>query len=93
MWTVLEHKRVGGRISRLPIGILKRYEKWKDIVAISGPSGLRLVKGFHDEALLGEWNGHRSSRLGQQFRVIYRIVAYEIRVEVVDVTLHDYRRK
>lgn len=93
MWTVLEHRRVAERLSRLPVEIVKRYEKWKDIVRISGPSGLRLIKGFHDEALGGEWRGHRSSRLGQQFRVIYRVVAQEIRVEVVDVTPHDYRRK
>ena len=25
------------------------------IVEVSGPSGLRLVKGFHDEAIKGEW--------------------------------------
>ncbi|MBI2917852.1 MAG: type II toxin-antitoxin system mRNA interferase toxin, RelE/StbE family [Chloroflexi bacterium] len=90
MWAVLEHRRVAKRLSRLPVEILKRYEKWKDIVRISGPSGLRVIKSFHDEALKGEWKGHRSSRLGQQFRVIYRVVAQEIRVEVIDVTPHNY---
>ena len=77
----------------MPQEILKRYEKWKDIVTISGPQGLRLIKGFHDEALRGEWKGHRSSRLGHQYRVIYRAVANEILVQVIDVTAHDYRRK
>ena len=77
----------------MPQEILKRYEKWKDIVTISGPQGLRLIKGFHDEALRGEWKGHRSSRLGHQYRVIYKVVASEILVQVVDVTAHDYRRK
>src|SRR5688500_15012781 len=28
---------------------------------ISGPRGLRAIKGFHDEALSGEWKRHRSS--------------------------------
>lgn len=84
---------MGKRLSRLPVEVLKRYEKWKDIVRISGPSGLRLVKGFHDEGLGGEWRGHRSSRLGHQYRVVYAVVADEIRVEVVDLTAHDYRRK
>jgi hypothetical protein len=28
---------------------------------LSGPPGLRAIKGFHDEALAGEWKGHRSS--------------------------------
>ena len=93
MWEVYEHRRVLGRIRRLPIEIVKRYEKWKDMVEISGPAGLRLIKGLHDEALRGEWNGHRSSRLGLQYRVIYRVVAREVLVEVIDVTAHDYRRK
>jgi len=39
---------------------------------LSGPPGLRLIKGFNDEALSGKWDGHRSSRLGLQWRVIYR---------------------
>jgi addiction module RelE/StbE family toxin len=93
MWQVFEHRRVVRQVRRLPIEILKRYEKWKDIVAISGPQGLRLIRGFNDEALAGEWSGHRSSRLGQQYRVIYRVDKGEVRVEVVDVTAHDYRRK
>ena len=93
MWKIYEHRRVVRQIRRLPIEILKRYEKWKDIVAISGPRGLRFIKGFNDEGLSGEWKGHRSSRLGQQYRVIYRIERSSVLVEVVSVTAHDYRRK
>ena len=93
MWEVYEHRQLAGRVSRLPVEIVKRYEKWKDIVGISGPVGLRLIKGFHDEALRGAWNGHRSSRLGLQYRVIYKVVAHEISVRVIDITAHDYRRK
>jgi addiction module RelE/StbE family toxin len=93
MWEIYEHRRLVRRVSRLPAEVLKRYEKWKDIVRISGPAGLRLIKGFHDESLHGEWRGYRSSRLGIQYRVIYRIAGREILVEVVDITAHDYRRK
>ena len=75
-----------------PKDILKRYEKWLDIVTISGPPGLRAIKGFHDEALSGEWKGHRSSRLSIQYRVIYRVVAANQLFQVVSVTAHDYRR-
>jgi hypothetical protein len=60
---------------------------------ISGPQGLRLIKGFYDEGLSGERKGHRSSRLGQQYRAIYWIEKDLIRVEVVSVTAHDYRRR
>ena len=92
MWEIYEHRRVVRQIQRLPAEILKRYEKWKDIVATSGPQGLRAIRGFNDEPLSGEWRGHRSSRLGQQYRVIYRIERDIIRVEVVTITAHDYRR-
>ena len=93
MWEVLEHRRVWKKLPRLPLEVLKRYEKWKDIVRISGPQGLRLIRGFHDEALRGEWKGYRSSRLNQRYRVVYRAVANEVLVQVIDVTAHDYRRK
>lgn len=93
MWEVYEHKRVGRQLRKLLAEILKRYEKWKDIVTISGPQGLRAIKGFRDEALSGEWNGHRSSRLNQQYRVLYRVESDRILVKVVSITAHDYRRK
>jgi addiction module RelE/StbE family toxin len=73
--------------------MLKCYEKWKDIVTISGSEGLRLIRGFHDEALRGEWRGHRSSCLGLSYRVIYKVVSGEIQVQVIDLAAQDYHRK
>lgn len=93
MWDVYEHRRVDKQLGKLPADVLKRYEKWKDIVEISGPSGLRLIRGFRDESLRGDWKGHRSSRLNQQYRVTYRIEGDQLLVEVVEVNPHDYRRK
>jgi len=93
MWQILEHRRLDRRFKSLPIEVLKRYEKWKDIVAISGPEGLGLIRGFNDEALRGEWQGHRSSRLEIKYRVIYKVEAAEILVKVIDLTPHDYRKK
>ncbi|MCU0895666.1 MAG: hypothetical protein MUD06_15410, partial [Rhodospirillales bacterium] len=76
MWRIDEHRRVDKRLAgSVPLEVLQRYEKWKDIARLSGPPGLRLIKGFHDEALSGAWTGHRSSRLGLQWRVIYRVAA------------------
>jgi addiction module RelE/StbE family toxin len=93
MWRIEEHRRVDKQLSgAVPQDILKCYEKWKDIARLSGPPGLRAIKGFHDEALAGEWKGYRSSRLGLQWRVIYRVVADALLVQVVQVTAHDYRR-
>lgn len=93
MWGIFEHRRVSKQLIALPQDVLKRYEKWKDIVAISGPDGLKQIKGFRDEALHGEWKGHRSSRLNIQYRVIYRIEKDQVLVQVVNVTPHDYRKK
>lgn len=93
MWTVYEHKRVTKSLGSAPLEVLKRYEKWKDIVSISGPAGLRSIKGFHDEALSGNWKGFRSSRLNIQYRVIYKVEKEQIFVQVEAVTPHDYRRK
>jgi toxin HigB-1 len=92
MWRIEEHRRVDKQLSRVPIEILKRYEKWKDIARISGPLGLRAIKGFNDEALSGEWKGHRSSRLGLQWRVIYRAIGEVLLIQVVQLTPHDYRK-
>ncbi len=93
MWEIYEHRRAAKRLDQLPKDILKRYEKWKDIVRISGPQGLRLIKGFHDESLQGQWTGHRSSRLGDQYRVIYKVEEHQVTVLVLDVTAHDDRRQ
>ena len=92
MWRIEEHRRVDKQLSATPREILKRYEKWKDIAALSGPPGLRLIKGFHDETLSGEWKGHRSSRLGVQYRIIYRLAPEQQLFQVVSITAHDYRR-
>jgi addiction module RelE/StbE family toxin len=93
MWEVVEHRRVARQLDRLPHNIQQRYEIWKEIVMASGPEGLRLIRGFNDEALRGEWKGHRSSRLNQQYRVLYQIERKEVQVAVVSVNAHDYRRR
>ena len=93
MWAILEHRRISRQAAALPTEILKRYEKWKDIVRTLGPAGLRMIRGFRDETLRGQWKGHRSSRLGDKYRVIYRVQAREILVLVVEITAHDYRKR
>jgi addiction module RelE/StbE family toxin len=92
MWEIYEHRKAVKQLQSVPTEVLKRYEKWKDIVYISGPEGLKLIKGFHDEALKGEWKGYRSSRLNIQYRVIYKIIRDEVLVHVIDLTAHDYRK-
>ena len=95
MWRIEEHRDADRELSsgRVPLDILLRYEKWKDIAMLSGPRGLRAIRGFRDEALGGEWKDHRSSRLNDQWRVIYKVMADMLLVRVVRVTAHDYRRR
>ena len=93
MWQIMEHTRLDRRFRFLPREILKRYEKWKDIVSISGPDGLKVIRGLKDEALLGQWKGLRSSRLGSKYRIIYRVEPRAVLVKVIDLTPHDYRKK
>jgi addiction module RelE/StbE family toxin len=93
MWQIVEQPRTGKQLDSAPLEIQKRYEKWKDIARISGPLGLRAIRGFRDEALSGKWNGYRSSRLNLQYRIIYRVVASQPLFQVVEVPPHDYRRR
>jgi addiction module RelE/StbE family toxin len=93
MWSIFEHRRLDKQLAKVPMEVQKRYEKWKDIVEISGPAGLKLVRGFRDEALRGEWKDYRSSRLNQQYRVIYQVDGNRLKVYVLEVTPHDYKRK
>jgi toxin HigB-1 len=93
MWAVYEHRNVDKQLRSLPEDALKRYEKWKDIVFMTGPNGLKLIRGFRDEALRGKWKGHRSSRLNKQYRVIYIVENDKVLVKVMSVSPHDYRRK
>ena len=90
MWQILEHRKAQKGVLRAPHQVRVNYHEWKRIVEIEGPTGLRLIKGFHDEALKGEWFGYRSSRLSRQWRVIYRVEKKELVVYVVEINPHDY---
>lgn len=93
MWEIQEARQLAKDLAKgIPLEILKRYEKWKDVVRFSGPPGLKLIKGFHDEALAGKWKGYRSSRLSIQWRVIYRVKASIVTVQVQRVSAHDYKK-
>ena len=69
---------------------MREDSKWKDIAMLSGPPGLRLIRGFNDEALSGKWNGYRSSRLGLQYRVFYRTVPDEQLFQVVEMNAQPW---
>lgn len=93
MWHIFESKATLKELRRAPKELLESYEAWKNVVLLSGPSGLRNINGYRDHALSGEWDGARSSSLNRQWRVIYLVQSEEIQVMVLRVTAHDYRRK
>jgi addiction module RelE/StbE family toxin len=92
VWQIAESKDAQKSLPKLPLHVRRKYELWKNVVRHSGPLALRDIPGFHDEALAGVWDGFRSSRLNDQYRVVYTIVRDELRVDVARVTAHDYRR-
>ena len=91
-WTVVEERDAAKVIDRLPSQVAGKYTTWLSIVREQGPQGLRAIKGFHDEKLGGELKDLRSSRLNQQWRVIYRVDANVVTVYVERITPHDYRK-
>lgn len=93
MWQILELKTVRKQIKKAPKEVLQKYELWKSIVEIDGPSGLRQIPGFKDHALTGDWKGSRSSYLNKHWRVIYKKNKDQLEVLVLEVNPHDYRKK
>ncbi len=93
MWNVFLEKNAVKALNKAPKEIQEKFEKWKDVVQLQGPKGLFEIKGFRDHALKGEWQGARASRLNDHWRVIYYVVANEIKILVMEVTPHDYRKK
>lgn len=91
MWKIYEKKSVVKSLSKVPRAILQHYEIWKRIIEHEGHQGLRLIKGFHDEALKGEWEGYRSSRLTVKWRVIYKLEKDVFEIYVIDINPHDYK--
>ncbi len=92
MWEIQYHRQAIKRIKKLPPQILEKLDIWVEIATQDGPSGLKAFPGLNDEALSGEWKGFRSSRLSRQYRVIYSFEKDVLRVLVVDITAHDYKR-
>lgn len=90
MWSIYESKLLIKHLKKAPAHIVKHYELWQRLVEHSGPVGLRNIKGYHDEALKGEWKGYRSSRFGIKWRIIYKVVKGECLVYVIDVNPHKY---
>jgi addiction module RelE/StbE family toxin len=91
MWTILETGDAAKELESAPAQIKDKYQFWKSIVVVSGPQGLRSVRGFRDESLKGNLSGKRSSRLNRQYRVIYEVYGDKVTVLVLKIDPHTYR--
>lgn len=80
-------------LKKAPAEIRDSFDAWKNVIALNGVSGVAAINGYRDHALKGEWEGARSSSLNSQWRVIYVVIDKEVKVYVLEVTPHDYRRK
>ena len=92
MWTLALAKKAQKEFNKAPIEIKESFIAWKDLVIASGPQALLLINGYWDHALEGEWSGARSSSLNKQWRVIYLVEVQTIRVAVLRISAHNYRR-
>lgn len=90
MWQINEATAVKKELRRCPQQILEKYEAWKAHVRHGGPQVLKQLRGLKDEALKGNLEGFRSSRLSIQWRVIYRVQNEQVVVVVVSISPHDY---
>ncbi len=70
---VVESKSAEKELDKSPHEIKISYEIWARLIEEHGFQVLRQFSGYRDEALKGDWSGHRSSRLNRQWRVIYSV--------------------
>lgn len=74
---------------------MPKAKGWVRVIDESGEDYLYTASMFEpvivsEGAVKGR--GHRSSCLGHQVRLIYKIVKGEVLVMVIDITAHDYKR-
>ncbi len=72
--------------------VAQKFTTWVALVELKGVETVRLIPGFHDEALKGQRKEQRSIRLNRSYRAIYEVrdnrTAQFIRVE--EVNKHEY---
>ena len=80
-------------IKKAPLAIRNAFDAWKNLMEHYGPLSVQKINGYWDHALKGEWRGSRSSSLSDQWRVIYVVTGGSVKILVLKITPHDYRRK
>ena len=79
-------------LDRIPPHIRDKLFSWVFMVETIGLSSARNIRGFRDEALVGNRKGQRSIRLNNAYRAIYVITsshASEV-LRILEVNKHEY---
>lgn len=77
MWQIEENRRIDKQLSDyVPIEVLKRYEKWKDIARLSGPQGLRPLRDITSRGLGGRVLPHPAGTPGTEQKPAARDYGY-----------------
>jgi toxin HigB-1 len=78
------------QLERVPDFIRKKVMFWVFAVESQGIWQVAKSRGYHDEPLHGKRKGHRSIRLNKAYRLIYRIIADRVHIELLEVHKHEY---
>lgn len=78
------------QLAKVPDFIRNKVVFWVFLVESNGIGEVMKSRGFHDEPLKGERHGQRSIRLNRAYRLIYKVVADRIHIELLEVHKHDY---
>ena len=80
------------QLAKVPSHIVRKFALWVDLVEVEGLEAARLIPGFRDHPLKGNWRGYRAVRLSDSYRAIY-ILRNDGSLETVhveEVNKHDY---
>ena len=90
-FTKITHSRVFDKqLAKVPDFIRKKVQLWVFLVGVKGIWQVAKSPGFHDEPLKGRRSGQRSIRLNRSYRLIYRVVADRVHIELLEVSKHEY---
>jgi proteic killer suppression protein len=78
------------QLAKVPDFIRKKVIFWIFLVEHNGVWEIAKSPGFHDEPLKGARKGQRSVRINKSWRLIYRIIADRVHIELLEVHKHDY---
>lgn len=89
--TKISHTKLFNKqLIKIPGFIRKKVMFWIFLVESQGIAEVAKSPGFHDEPLKGHRIGQRSVRLNRAYRLIYKVIADRVHIELLEVNKHEY---